>query len=577
MESQQECLPQWDQAQLEAQWSDWLRQPQAVIDASRQLCEASFFDFILQAWPIIEPNPYQHNWHVELMADALQAVHEGAVLKLLMNVPPGCTKSLITSVFWPAWRWARKPWLRFVFACYDHGLSIRDAVRTRNLIESPWYQERWGDKVEFASDQNQKVYYETTAGGFRLSTIPNGRGTGEHPDCFCFDDPHNVKRAESPTERQSVLDWWDLTVTLRGASKRSERVGVMQRLNEEDLSGHVLKKPDWVHVCVPMRYEPDRMKVMPFRRGSTGEFWSDLRAPGGEFAGRELLWPSVFGEDKVREFEYSLGSYGAAGQLQQRPAPREGGMFKREWFNNKIIKPERLPRPSEFDALCRYWDKAGTQDAGDDTAGVLIGRKGDDFFALDVVVGQWSAGKRDDNIDLTAVMDETEYGLTVMTRFEQEPGSGGKQSAEISVDRLRGLRVGVEKPITAKPIRAEPLAIECERGHFYMVEAHWNKALIDELCVFPHGAKDNRVDAAAGAYRYLARPRKKLLVAGATDPPAQDGGYGHICKTAGCQRLIEPGTEYCCAQCRETGNTDAAPHSPACCVRWNDHYVKLQS
>ena len=135
-----------------------LRALQTDVPLSRRICEASFYEFIQEAWHVVEPNPYRDNFHVELLADALQAVHAGDVLKLLVNIPPGCSKSLITSVFWPAWRWTRNPALRFVFASYSQGLSIRDAVRTRNLVESPWYQDRWGAKVRFAGDQNQKQY-----------------------------------------------------------------------------------------------------------------------------------------------------------------------------------------------------------------------------------------------------------------------------------------------------------------------------------------------------------------------------------------------------------------------------------
>jgi hypothetical protein len=172
-------------------------------------------------------------------------------------------------------------------------------------------------------DQNQKTYYETNRGGYRLATSVGGHGSGEHPDRIVCDDPHNVQQAESPLERQAVLDWWDLTMSTRGVSRNARRVIIMQRLHEEDLSGHVLGQ-DCVHLCLPMRYELGRMSVTPLN-------WTDPRTNEGD-----LLCPEQFSEAAVVRMEKSLGLYGSAGQLQQRPTPRQGGMFTETYFNQRV-------------------------------------------------------------------------------------------------------------------------------------------------------------------------------------------------------------------------------------------------
>lgn len=282
-------------------------------------------DFVRGAWPIIEGSTqaYRHNWHIDLIAEHLELAYEGSIQNLILNVPPGSMKSIISSVGFPAWVWSQRPGLRFLSASYAEDLSLRDAVRTRTLIDSTWFQRLWGAKTQINKTENQKRKYATTAGGWRLATSVGGRGTGEHPDFKIIDDPHNVKQAESDAERQSALDWYDLTLSARGASRDARTIVIMQRLHEKDLTGHIMAKEEfkeeWEQVCIPMRFEPNRY---------TSTIGSDPRAKSGE----ELLWPELFPERKVRKLELALGEYGAAGQLQQRPSPAGGGIIKVEHF-----------------------------------------------------------------------------------------------------------------------------------------------------------------------------------------------------------------------------------------------------
>src|SRR5258708_1464503 len=157
-----------------------------------------FRDFIPLAWPEAEPPPeFLPNWHNDAIADHLQAVAEGQITKLVINIPPGHAKSLLVSVLWPAWMWVRNPKWRALFASYAAELAIRDSVRCRSLIESEWYREMFQPEWQLSTDQNTKALFENTEKGFRISLGVGGKGTGYRGDAIVVDDALNAKEAFS--------------------------------------------------------------------------------------------------------------------------------------------------------------------------------------------------------------------------------------------------------------------------------------------------------------------------------------------------------------------------------------------
>jgi predicted phage terminase large subunit-like protein len=289
----------------------------------QELARRHLHDFVRQAWPIVEPDvDFVDNWHIEGLCAHLEAVVRGEISNLLINVPPGCCKSLLTSVFLPAWTWIEQPSARWLFASYGQELSTRDSLRCRSIVTSPWYRDRWGDRFTLMPDQNCKTRYDTDHRGWRIATSVGGRATGEHPDFIIVDDPHNAKQAESAVQRQAALNWWDGTISTRGRARGVRRVVIMQRLHERDLSGHLLESGEWQHICLPMEFEPDRM------RPTTLNGWTDRRTEVGE-----LLWPALFDRASVASLTRELGSARAAGQLQQRPPEHyEGAEWPNEYF-----------------------------------------------------------------------------------------------------------------------------------------------------------------------------------------------------------------------------------------------------
>jgi predicted phage terminase large subunit-like protein len=415
-------------------------------------------------------------------------VTAGRYQRVIINVPPGTMKSLLVNVFWPAWEWSKQPELRHFSASYGSHLSIRDNLRVRDLVKSHEYMELF-PKVQLKEDRNNKMRFDTTVGGWRIASSVYGVGTGEHPDRIIIDDPLTAQQARSDLERQAANDWFDRTLSTRGVIRGARVVVVMQRLHEEDLTGHLLAKGGFEHVCFPMEYELTREKDPDWRPDPR-----DPRTHPGE-----LLWPAVFTGPIVRALARDLGPYGAAGQLQQRPAPEGGGLFQRDWFKIVDVAPVVARR-------IRGWDTAATEGAGDYTAGVRMAMTLDGrIYVEDVVRGQWSPNGVDNVMLLTAESD----GNNVGQREEKEGAAAGKaviQARSVLLNRFdyAGVQASGDKVTRSKPFRSQ-----VEAGNVYLVKGAWNKDYLDELCDFPVGKNDDQVDGSSTAYNQLVIPGRR--------------------------------------------------------------------
>ena len=250
----------------------------------------------------------------------------------------------------------------------------------------------------------------------------------------------------------------------------------MQRLHERDLSGHLLGMGGWKHICWPMRYEPARADPL------------DVRTEAGT-----LLWPELFPEETVRQLERDLGPYGAAGQLQQRPAPEGGGLFKRDWFEIVDMAPVDAQR-------CRGWDTAATEAGGDYTVGVRMSESDGVFYVEHVSRVQVSPHGVDVSMRSLAEAD----GMACRVREEQEPGASGKAVIAARTRSLAGYDYGGISATGDKIVRAGPLRSQAEAGNVKLVRGSWNEDYLQELEGFPYGAHDDQVDASAVAFNELA-------------------------------------------------------------------------
>jgi predicted phage terminase large subunit-like protein len=339
----------------------------SLLAISKARCERSLVEFVRQAWHTIEPGQdYTHGWHIDFIAEHLEAITNGEELpdgtvynRLLVNIPPGTMKSLIVNVFWPAWEWGPKnmPHLRYVCAAHKvENLSARDSRRMRQMILSDWYQARWGDRVKMSKDQNEKLNFTNSAGGFRIATAMTSL-TGIRGDRVLIDDPHSVDSAMSETQREAeVSTFLEAIPTRLNNPKTSAIVVIMQRLHESDISAVILDKQlGYDHIMLPMRYDPSR--AMPTKLG-----YEDPREDEGE-----LLFPERFPLDVVERDEKVMGPYATAGQFQQTPEPRGGGVIKREWW--QLWEKDEFP-PCEY--IIASLDTAYTTKAENDFSAMSV-------------------------------------------------------------------------------------------------------------------------------------------------------------------------------------------------------------
>jgi len=279
-------------------------------------------EFVKQAWHVIEPTtPYVPGWHIDALIDHLEAVNRGDIRNLLINIPPRHAKSLIVSVFWPMWSWIDTPAKRWLCSSYALSLAIRDNRKCKILIESDWFQARYGNCFYLSKDQKAKGRFENNHRGYRMAVSVGSAATGEGGDALLVDDPHNVLEAYSDTKREEALLWWDTTMSSRlNDPKKGSKVIIMQRIHERDLSGHVLEQGGYTHLCLPAEYEPSR-------RCYTEIGWEDPRTEEGQ-----LLWPAQVGHRELEKLKVALGSSAYAAQYQQSPSPLGGDIFKQEHF-----------------------------------------------------------------------------------------------------------------------------------------------------------------------------------------------------------------------------------------------------
>ncbi len=347
----------------------------AEIDA--ELARRSLSHFIRQAWHIVEPaQPYSHGWHIDAVAQHLEAVTNGDITRLLINIPPGTMKSLIVGVFWPAWEWGPKRMqsMRYVAASHSQDFSIRDTLKMRRLVSSDWFQQRW--PTPLTRDQNEKQKFENQSTGFRQAMAMKSL-TGTRGDRVIIDDPHSVEGAISQAERDTTLRVFTETVPTRLNNPDSSAIiVVMQRLHEGDVSGFILSEDHgYVHLMLPMEFEPERRCV-------TRIGFSDPRTDEGE-----LLFPARFPREVVERDKKLMGSHAVAGQFQQRPSPRGGSVFLSTGVS--VYLPQDLP--IRFDKVIQSWDCTFKDTDGTDfVVGQVWGRKGPNAYLLDQVRARMS-------------------------------------------------------------------------------------------------------------------------------------------------------------------------------------------
>jgi predicted phage terminase large subunit-like protein len=498
-----------------------LRRPSLSDEIDCELATRRFGEFVCLAWRIIEPStPFVPGWHIDAIVEHLEAVTRGQIRNLLINVPPRHMKSLLVSVLWPAWEWILHPERRWLYSSYAAGLSTRDSVKCRTLIESPWYQQRWGDRYALAGDQNTKMRFDNNRSGYRIATSVGGAATGEGGDRIVCDDPHNVGEVESDAVRTSTTNWFDVVMSTRvNDPKTASKTVVMQRCHQRDLSGHLLAQGGWEHLRLPAEFEEPKCVTL------IG--WSDPRQQPGD-----LLWSEQFGPKEIADLKVTLGSYAAAGQLQQRPSPAGGGILKRHWF--RYFQPRganfppvivRLPDGTTMSIAAieiphgpveqlQSWDCAFKDlDTSDYVVGQVWARMGPNYF-----LGDQIRARMDCPGTVKAVRDLTsKWPGTVAILIEDK--ANGSAVIQMLQNEIAGLLP--VNPSGGKVARAQAVSPLVEAGNVYLPHpdyAQWVNDFIEECIQFPNGAYDDQVDAMTQALLRWNQPQEQTFRVVMLDP-----------------------------------------------------------
>lgn len=481
----------WTPAQIEAQ---------SIAEA-----EDSLHFFVQLMWKTVEPKrKFVDGWLLRAMCDHLEAVARGDIKRLIINVPPGSMKSLLTNCFFPAWLWGPKnePHLRFFTASYSSSLTERDNERMRMLVGSNEYQSRWGKRFT-AGDSKIKFANDRT--GWKIASSVEGTTTGERGDYVLIDDPNDIQKTESAITRERVRRWLNEVMPTRLTDPENSRIVlIQQRTHEEDATGTMLETErggdEWAYFMVPMEFDPDWVC------GETPIGWKDPRRRRGE-----LCWPERFSQDVVEGYRIRLGPYAFAGQMQQHPEPRGGAIIKRDWwrlYGNPDEDPtERKMRFPAFSYVVASLDCALTDKSENDpSALVVLGvwtvpQTGQQAV---MVVNVWA-----DRLQLNPLVRrvaDTCDRYRVHTLIIENKANGHSveqeirrlyQQAEWSVQFNDPTRQG------EKVARVHSVTHLFEEGLVWHPNTEWAQGLIDEASIFPRGSHDDRVDAMVQAMRHL--------------------------------------------------------------------------
>lgn len=530
-------------------------------------------DFTREAWPLVEPgHRLIWGWHLDAICEHLEAVTRGEILRLLMNVPPRHMKSLATSVFWPAWEWLSYPEHRFLSVSHSGPLAIRDAHKTRRLMQSEGlgladadlevfnqgepatllqrvgYQgllalidNRW----EFSGDQNLKSRYENDRTGYRISTSIGGGATGEGGDRIMIDDPHKLEEWDSEANLADAVEFVTEVAPSRLNSRDAAIVMIMQRIHEKDATaavlGEVEDKPGWgevVHLCLPEQYEPAHPFVypatvkLPDRQVEDEETGELEMLTGAELQGDprtapgELLWEGRFGEEEVEDHK-RIGSLRYAGNYQQRPAPAEGNIFKKADWRFYGPGGDRSDLPPTWQKVQYHWDLTfGESD--DPGASWVVGQcwalDGPDAYLLAQVRKRMSFPDQK-----AAVPTLREFGPLDQQEMRGMVYVEEKAAGRPLLEELRQVEPGLQgrNPEQSKVARAVSVQGYQEAHNIWLprgvipappgFEPTPTETFIHEAATFPAGTTD-QVDVMSQALKELYRARTDEAVSVPTGP-----------------------------------------------------------
>lgn len=345
-----------------------------VLDA---LCREHLDAFTCKAFSIVEPTTsFEHNWHIECIAEHLQAVWDSQITHLIINMPPRSLKTHTTSVSFPAWGMGKDPSVQFMLTSFKSSLAEKMTRKARRIMQSDWYKQCFPNTV-LSEELNRQYYFETTEHGqYFSSSMSNVTGEGCHIQ-IC-DDPLNPDEALSDLVREGTIETIRGTLFSRFNDPRTARFVLnMQRLHDDDPTGNLLKEQGWYHLKLPAE-----AKGRTYSYSLHGKTW--------EMKEGDLLFPTRFTPNVLEKARILQGDYSYAGQYLQEPVPIGGGLLKAEWFQ---YYPQGAIKPKEMNVVILVDPAGGDEDEkqkkdkhSDWTAMMVVGLGTDNnYYLLDMV------------------------------------------------------------------------------------------------------------------------------------------------------------------------------------------------
>lgn len=448
-----------------------------------EVCKGSFFEFIKEFWHVVVNETPVWNWHIEYLADVLQNIAFKVQRReprdydyVIINVPPGSSKSTICSILYPMWCWAVDPTQRFICSSYAGDISLDLAEKCRKVFTSDKYQ-KYFPHVGVDTDNEAKSNFKNKVGGQRYSTSTGANITGVHAHQIIVDDPMNPTQSSSEVARKTANKYLDETLSTRMVDKDATvTILIMQRLHEEDCTGHVLKKIESgmrvMHICLPAEVS-DNIKPSHLVRHYTDGLFDPVR----------------LGRVAIKNLRTVLGSYGASGQLDQRPSPADGGILKKKWF-------EIVDRPIPSGAAVHFrLDTAYTDKQRNDPSG---------FFAYFMEYGIMYIVNAENHYlefpKLTKYIPTyvQNHGYTPRSKIKVEPKASGK--SVVQALQRSGINIMEDRPPTDdKVTKANAIAPTCEALRVKLLRGGWNEEFLNQVAAFPNAAHDDMVDCLVNA------------------------------------------------------------------------------
>lgn len=453
-----------------------------IEQARAEKCRRSLFYFVKEFWEVVIQETPIWNWHIPYICEELQKLSENIKLRkpklydIIINIPPGTTKSTIVSVMYPAWLWTIDPSLRIISNSYSGDLSLELATKSKDIIECEKYR-IYFPYVNIRPDKSGKQHYENERGGFRYATSTGATVTGFHAHIIINDDPVNPKQANSDVMRVTANEHTKTLSSRKVNKENSPTVTIMQRLHEDDVTGYLLRKKgeQIKHICLPAELS-DNVKPSDVR-----ERYID-----------GLLDPVRLNREVLDEAKIDLGSIQYAGQYDQSPIIEGGNIVKREWFKKisfSEFKSMRFNETMHFYLDTAYGAKKTHTD--NDPSGILAACRIGQYIYL------YDAKKVYKEMpDLLRFLPEymATNGGDKKSILHVEPKANGLSVVQMLMELTSVNVKTTPSPTDSKEVRFRAISTRIECGRVVMVEGDWNEQFLEEVCGFPNARHDEYVD-----------------------------------------------------------------------------------